>query len=188
MAGRKASASRVSRRTVILGAVATAASLGVSTPTASLEPPPSRAAEPGHAVPDAALVALGHELDRLVRRCGRLRRRMRQLEDRADEVMAERGIAQHLSNGRRNPAFDAVRAEVGADAAWARWSATVDELESVAAAIAKTPAHDLTDLAVKFRALRWALIDDNTIIDDTARRQVLAFGRAIAALAAPRVE
>ncbi len=188
MAGRKASASRMSRRSMILGAVATAASLGVSTPTASLEPPPSHAAEPGHAVPNAALVALGQQLDRLVRRCGRLQRRMRRLDDRADAVMAERGIAQHLSNGRRNPAIDAVRAEVGADAAWQRWSTAVSELESVAGTIAKMPAPNLTDLSVKFRALRWALIDDNTVIDDTAREQVLAFGRTLAALAAPRVE
>ena len=100
--------------------------------------------------------------------------------------MAERGIAQHLSNGRRNPAFDAVRSEVGADAAWQRWSHAVSELESVAAAIAKMPAHNLTDLLIKYRALRWALIDDDTIVDDTARRQVLAFGRALAVLATPR--
>ncbi|MDO8359103.1 MAG: hypothetical protein Q7T08_03595, partial [Devosia sp.] len=141
----------------MLGAVATAVVLSVSTPTASLEPPLSlRAAEPGHAVPDAALVALGHELDRLVRRCGRLQRRMRRLEDRADQILAERGIAQQLSNGRRNPAFDAVRSEVGADAAWQRWSHAVSDLEGVAATIAKTPARDLTDLLIKYRAVRWA--------------------------------
>ena len=172
----------------MLGAVATAASLGVSTPTASLEPQPSRTAEPGHAVAVAALIALGQELDRLVRRCGRLRRRMRQLENRADEVIAERGNAQHMPNGRRNPAFDAVRSEVGADAAWQRWSRSVSELESLAGTIARMPAHNLTDLTIKYRALRWALVDDNTVIDDTARRQVLAFGRALTALVARRME
>ena len=172
---------------MILGAATSTAALGLAVPAASLEPPPSsRAAEPGHAVPNASLIALGQELKRLVRRCSRLRCRMRQLDDRADEVMAERGIAQHLSNRRRNPAFDAVRSEVGGDAAWQRWSNAVSELESVAAAIAKTPAHNLADLLVKYRALRWALIDDDTIIDDTAREQVLAFGRTLTALVARR--
>ena len=129
MAGRKASASRMSRRAVMLGTVATAASLGVSTPTASLEPTLSPASSTELSSPDTALIVLGQELDRLVRRYGRLRRRMCQLEDRVDRILAERGIAQQLSNGRRNPAFDAVRAEVGADAAWQRWSHAVNELE-----------------------------------------------------------
>ena len=183
MVGRKASTSRMSRRAVLVGAAASTVALGLAVPAAaSPEPKPSPAAATEHPSPSATLIALGQELKRLVRRCGRLRCRMRRLDGRAEEVMAERGIAQHLSNGRRNPAFDAVRSEVSGDAAWQRWSHAVSELESVAAAIAKTPAHNLADLLIKYRALRWALIDD------TARRQVLAFGRALAALAAPRVE
>jgi hypothetical protein len=50
------------------------------------------------------------------------------------------------------------------------------------------PARNFADLLVKYRAVRWALIDDNTVIDDTAREQVLAFGRTLTALVARRVE
>ena len=163
MVGRKASASRMSRRTVILGAAASTAALGLAVPAAaSPEPTPSPASSTELSSPSAALIALGQELKRLVRRCGRLQRQMHRLDDRADQILAERSITQQLSNERRNPAVDAVRSEVGGDAAWQRWSHAASELESVAATIAKTPAHNLTDLLIKYRALRWALIEDDS--------------------------
>lgn len=40
--------------------------------------------------------------------------------------------------------------------AWAGWSASIDEGLALVAGIEHAPAHDLADLAVKFRAVLWS--------------------------------
>lgn len=43
---------------------------------------------------------------------------VRQQSDAADQICIDRNIAAYLPGGERNPAFDAVRFELGYDAAW----------------------------------------------------------------------
>jgi hypothetical protein len=50
--------------------------------------------------------------------------------------------------------------------------------------IASLPLHSLAGFGVKYRALVWQLVEDDMILDRGLRRQVLAFGRELDALAA----
>jgi hypothetical protein len=49
--------------------------------------------------------------------------------------------------------------------------------------IAKLPAADLADLAVKCRAMIWELIEDDVTLDRVLRRRVILFGRELDAMA-----
>jgi hypothetical protein len=79
-----------------------------------------------------------------------------------------------------------LRAKVrpGGDAAeLARWSQAVSECANLCERIGKEPAHGLTGLAVKYRALLWLLIEDDVILDRAVRRRLLEFGSELDALA-----
>ena len=66
---------------------------------------------------------------------------------------------------------------------WSRWSGAIAETAALCEKIAKTPAADLADLAVKFRALIWELVEDDAILDRVLRRRVILFGRELEAMA-----
>ena len=85
---------------------------------------------------------------------------------------------------RHNAALDAVRAEVGYHAVWARWSASADEIAALIDRIARHPARSIDDMLVKYEALQWSLLDDGTVFDTAVRRHVVAFRRDLVALAA----
>ena len=65
---------------------------------------------------------------------------------------------------------------------WARWSGAVAETAALCERIAKLPASDLADLAVKCRAMIWELVEDDVILDRVLRRRVIRFGRELDAM------
>ena len=115
---------------------------------------------PSTAPSDAQLLALGAELARLRRRAGRQWRQWRRLQDGANEVEAAR--------------------------AGETWSATIDAAMLVADRIAKTPAHGIEGLVVKFDATWWFLVLDDSILDAHAARWLAAFGRSLRRVARTR--
>lgn len=66
---------------------------------------------------------------------------------------------------------------------WSRWSRAVSECAELCERIAKLPVHDLAGLAIKYKALLWELVEDDLILDLAVRRRVIAFGRALEAVA-----
>jgi len=50
--------------------------------------------------------------------------------------------------------------------------------------ILRYPPHTISDLAIQFDALSWALLSDGAVVDYQAERQVRAFGRQLRHLAA----
>ena len=60
--------------------------------------------------------------------------------------------------------------------AWSKWSATADELAETVEMILRYPPHTISDLAIQFDALSWALLSDGAVVDYQAERQVRAFG------------
>lgn len=71
----------------------------------------------------------------------------------------------------------------GDHAVWARWSRAVAECAELCERIARSPAHDLAGLAVRYRALLWELVEDDLILDLAVRRRAIAFGRELEAMA-----
>ena len=68
--------------------------------------------------------------------------------------------------------------------AWQRWSGTMDEIEDVTDQIVRSPAGDLSDLAVKFRAVLWLIECNDSLLDSSDRRRLRRFGRELGQLAA----
>lgn len=159
----------ISRRTVLAG-VATVAAIGFGPPAFAVEPSTSE------------VIRLGTQLMRLKRRCLRLHRQVQQLSNTADRVCMDRGIAAYLPDGKRNPAFDAVRGELGYDTAWQHWSAATDQSLDLAARIRRTEAVDMQDLPIRYDALLWELFHHEMAlsIDPVQLRQLRAFGRELA--------
>lgn len=159
----------ISRRTVLAGAASVAA-LGVV--------PSSLGAAPRLTSDIARLAAL---LEPMKRRCLRLHRRVRQLSTSADQTCGDRGIPAYLPDGKRNPAFDAVRFELGYDAAWRLWSSATNESLDLAERIRRTEAIGIEDLAIKFDALLWLNFHHEMAysIDPVQLRQLRAFGREL---------
>ena len=109
-------------------------------------------------------------------RWARQGRRVRELAARADEIASTR------LNGRvreRRRLLDKVRQEVGYHAAWARWSATADELELIVQQVLDHPDFALPYLVAKFDALLWLLLADGAVLDRVAERQLRRFGREL---------
>jgi hypothetical protein len=160
----------MSRRTVLAGAASVAA-IGLA--------PPSLGAAPRSTSDIACLAAL---LEPMKRRCLRLHRRVRQISSDADRICRDRDIASYLPDGKRNPAFDAVRVELGYDATWQVWSAATNESLDLAERIRRTEAIDIEDLALKFGALLWLHYHDQMALstDPVQLRQLRAFGRELA--------
>ena len=108
------------------------------------------------------------------------------LAARVEDLAMARGIGRVGAGRRHNAALDAVRAEVGYHAAWARWSASADDIAVLIDRIARHPARSIDDMLVKYEALQWSLLDDGALFDTAVRRQVVAFRRDLVALAASR--
>ena len=168
----------VSRRSVLLGgaAVASTIALPVGVTTAG-------AAEPATPAQTNDLVSLGAEFARLRGRCARQGRHVRQLAAEADRIAASRTKPTARSGRRHRAALDAVREKVGYHTAWARWSASVDEIAALIDRIARYPVRSIDDMIIKYEALQWSLFDDGTVFDTAVRRQVVAFQRDLVALA-----
>lgn len=66
---------------------------------------------------------------------------------------------------------------------WQRWSDAHAHLSGLCDRIARTPATTLAGLAVRYEALAICLLDDDVLMDEDIRRQVLAFQRDIRQLA-----
>jgi hypothetical protein len=149
--------------------------------------PPSAASTLGG--DDHTLLALSLELLRLRRRITVLERRMREKEAMLDTLSAERNIPLLLAGGFPNPEAEALRHEVGRDAAWQAWSSTIGRAEQLADRMRRLPARSVEGLSAKFDALLWALYHDR--LDLFEARRLVGFGRELRAFArgadAPRL-
>jgi len=90
---------------------------------------------------DHRLTELDAQLVRLRRRAARQRRRWHGLRDIGDDA---------------------------AKTAAAAWSQTIEDALEIATKIAQQPAHDLDGLNVKFSAIWWWLVLDDSILDACA--------------------
>ena len=79
------------------------------------------------------------------------------------------------------------RNEVEAARAGETWSATIDAAMLLAERIAKTPAHGIDGLVVKFDAAWWYLVLDDSILDANAARWLAAFGRSLRRVGPPQL-
>ncbi|MBI4923983.1 MAG: hypothetical protein HY834_19795 [Devosia nanyangense] len=111
---------------------------------------------------------------------------MRQLAAEADRIAAPRTKPTAGSRRRQRAALDTICEKVGYHVAWARWSASADEIAALIDRIVLHPARGIDDKLVKFDALRWSLLDDGAVFDTAVRRQVVAFRRDLVALAGSR--
>ena len=170
-----ASSSLINRRCVLLSGAAAVATVSL----------PAGAAQPD-LVPPSELFALRIEFAQIRRRCARQGRHVRQLAAEADRIAASRTKPTARSGRRHRAALDAVREKVGYHTAWARWSASVDEIAALIDRIARHPARGIDDMLVKYEALQWSLLDDGAVFDTAVRRQVVAFRRDLVALAGSR--
>lgn len=132
-------------------------------------------------IPD--LLVLGRSFARVRARWARQGRQVRQLAVEADEMAKVRAPGHTARKQRRARDTDPIRDQVGYHAAWARWSATADELAELADQILRQAAQDLPDLVVKFDALAWLLLGDGAVLDHVAERQVQSFCRELRRLA-----
>jgi hypothetical protein len=111
---------------------------------------------------------------------------VRQLAAEADRIAASATKPAARSGRRQRAALDAIREKVGYHAAWARWSASVDEIAALIDRIARHRARSIDDMVTKYDALQWLLLDDGAVFDTAVCRQVVAFRRDLVALAGPR--
>ena len=66
----------------------------------------------------------------------------------------------------------------GAD--WGPWSEAVEQANAVSRLICRVQPRSLDDLVVRYDALHWQLVEvDDAIVDATAKRAFIAFGRAL---------
>lgn len=105
--------------------------------------------EPG--VPPIEL--LDRELQRLRRRAGRQWRAYQGADDGGDRRVASE--------------------------AHAAWSHSVDEALAIVEIISRRPAHDIVELAIKFEAIVWWVMEDDSLIDAAARRWLVRFRRSL---------
>ena len=166
------SSSLINRRRVLLSGAAAAVALSL----------PAGAVQPDSA-PPSELLALGVQFARLRGRCARQRRRVRQFAARVEDLAMERGIRPVGHGKRHNAVRDALRDEIGYHTAWARWSASADEIAALIDRIGRHPARSIDDIIIKYDALQWSLLDDGAMFDTAVRRQVIAFRRDLVALA-----
>ena len=129
---------------------------------------------------DHSLTELATLFAQLRARWARQGRRVRQLSVKADEIVTERPRGR--VRGRRR-LLNKAREEVGHHAAWARWSATADELEVVVKQVLNHPTGTVRDLSVKFDALAWLLLADGAVVDHVAERELRKFRRELHRLA-----
>ena len=170
-----ASSNLINRRGVLVSGAAAAAAL--SLPAGAIQP---------DLAPPGELFALGVQFARLRRRCARQGRRVRQLAAQVEDLAMARNVRPVGHSKRHNAARDALRDEVGYHGAWARWSASADEIAALIDRIALHPARSIDDMLIKYETLQWSLLDDGAMFDTAVRRQVVAFRRDLVALAGSR--
>jgi len=126
--------------------------------------------------PQVALRDLHRTFVRLRARRARQGRQVRQLR----EEMEQGAVG---GDKDRRGAAKAARPAAYSEA-WAKWSATADELAETVEMILRYPPRTVPDLVIKFDALSWALLSDSAVVDHQAERQVRAFGQQLRQLAA----
>jgi hypothetical protein len=67
--------------------------------------------------------------------------------------------------------------------AWPQWSATMGEITDLTQHLVASPAPDLQDLAVKFRAILWLIEVNESLLDTGDLRRLRRFGRELSRLA-----
>ena len=72
----------------------------------------------------------------------------------------------------------------GSTIAHQAWSETVDEALRIADAISREQAATLSDLLIQFDAIWWWVVEDDSILDASARRWLPRFRRSMRGLAA----
>ena len=85
---------------------------------------------------------------------------------------------------RRYHAIDEQFDPEGSSLAHRAWSKAVDEALSIADAISLEQATTLADLLVQFDAIWWWVVEDDSILDASARRWLRRFHRSLRELAA----
>ena len=105
---------------------------------------------------DQQLTELDAQLVRLRRRAAWQRRKWQSLRDSGDDA---------------------------ATTAAAAWSQTIEDALEIATEMAQQPAHDLDGLNVKFRAIWWWLVLDDSILDASAKRWLRAFSKSLGQVA-----
>ena len=169
------SSSLINRRGMLVSGASAAAVL--SLPVGAVRP---------DLAPPSELFALGAEFARLRRRCARQGRHVRQLAAEPDRIAASATKPTARSGRRQRAALDTIREKVGYHVAWARWSASVDEIAALIDRIGRHPARSIDDMIIKYESLQWSLFDDGALFDTVVRRQVVAFRRDLVALAGAR--
>jgi hypothetical protein len=106
---------------------------------------------------------------------------MREKEAMLDTLSAERNIPLLLAGGFPNPEAEALRHEVGRDAAWQAWSTTIGRAEQLADRMRSVPASSIEGLPIKFDVLHWALYHDRPDLFEA--RRLAALGRELRAFA-----
>ena len=85
-------------------------------------------------------------------------------------------------------AYQAINEEDDAAASLARhqsWSDAVEEALAISESISRQHVHDLQELTVQFEATWW-IVEDDSILDDSARRWLRRFRRSLRQLASER--
>ncbi len=59
------------------------------------------------------------------------------------------------------------------------WSDTVDEALAIAEAISRQSAKDISDLLIQFETAWWWILEDDSILDGSARRWLSRFRRSL---------
>ena len=134
-------------------------------------------------MPGVDLPTLGRSFARLKARWARHGRLVRELGAKADKIANARSIARLRGSRRQAAALEVIRDEIGYHAAWARWSATGDELADLVAEIMPRRARTAPELVVKFDALLWMLLSDGAVLDRQAELQARRFGRELRRMA-----
>ena len=63
--------------------------------------------------------------------------------------------------------------------AWARWSQAVDQQAELIERISRSPVNGITGVVVRYQALASELLDGDLVLDDGARRRIVALSRAL---------
>ncbi len=63
--------------------------------------------------------------------------------------------------------------------AWRRWSDTMDEIAALTDLLVASPAANIDSLAVKFRAIRWLIEVNESLLDHGDLRRLRRLGREL---------
>ena len=85
---------------------------------------------------------------------------------------------------RKSHAIDEQLDPAGSTIAHQAWSKTVDEALRIADAISREQASTLTDLLIQFDAIWWWVVEDDSLLDSSAKQWLRRFRRSTRGLAA----